>query len=82
VFIAHPSNVDGSGFAQGADVSVLIAALSGVPAPFGLYSTDIDRSGAATAADLLRLIDLLIGGDPYDAWLDTPVPECGDCCLP
>ena len=82
VFIAHPGNVDGNGFAQGADVNVLIAALSGVPAPFGLYSTDMDHSGAATAADLLRLIDVLIGGDPYTRSLDTPIPVCGDCCLP
>ncbi len=47
-----------------------------------LHAIDIDRSGTATPTDLLRLIDLLRGAHAFTPWQNTPLPDCGDCCLP
>jgi hypothetical protein len=80
VFHAHPANSDGNAFANGADLATIIDALGGTPGPYGLYSTDINHSGNTTAADMLRAIDLLNGGDEFLEWRDSPRPACGACC--
>lgn len=54
------------------DIAALINHLNGdvvIPAE-EFYRCDIDRSGDSSSADLLRLIDVLTGGDAYDRWLD------------
>lgn len=74
IALAHrPGDVDGNATTSIDDVTALISALDGstqLPA----RSTDIDRSEATTAADLLRQMDLLIGAETYDPYLDPPPP--------
>ncbi|MGB0717025.1 MAG: hypothetical protein ACPGXK_14175 [Phycisphaerae bacterium] len=78
--IAHPANVEASGFAGGNTVAALIDYLEGdAVAPYGLISTDIDRNGAAEPEDLLRLIDLLNGAEDFQAWHNTTLPENTNC---
>lgn len=77
-YSSHPGNVNGDNVTNAQDVLFLIDVLNGVAvAPHGLFSTDIDRSGRATPADILRLIDLLNGADALQVWNDTPLP--GTC---
>ncbi|MFQ5590762.1 MAG: hypothetical protein ACE5HE_06350, partial [Phycisphaerae bacterium] len=48
--------------------------------PFGLYSCDIDHSGSATGADVLRLIDLLNGAGEFPRAWDGQAPhDDGEC---
>ena len=85
VFTSHPGNANADSFTNGFDVAVIIRALDGVPGPFGDYSTEIDHSGTLTAADMLRLIDLINGGDDLDPWGEYPwdqLPECDEICCP
>ena len=85
VFTSHPGNANADSFTNGFDVAVIIGALDGVPGPFGKYSADIDHSGTVTAADMLRLIDLINGGDELDPWGEDPwsqLPECDEICCP
>lgn len=60
-----------------ANLSALINAINHVPG-LGLpvYATDINRSGATTGADILGLIDLLLGADAFDYWIARGLPDC------
>jgi hypothetical protein len=78
-YISHPANVNGDPSADSSDVTDLIAALNGVPPAYGLFSVDLDHSGALTPADVLRLIDLLNGADSLDAWDGTDRPTNTSC---
>ncbi|MCO6438447.1 MAG: hypothetical protein J5J06_15260 [Phycisphaerae bacterium] len=62
-----PGDVDGNRTASETDVTALIASLDGTT-PRPDYATDINRSGAPTVADITRLIDVLNGGNTYNAW--------------
>lgn len=57
-----PGDVNANSLVNGADVRALIDSLSGAT-PLGIHSTDMDRNGTAEPDDLLRLIDLINGGD-------------------
>ncbi|MHC5111980.1 MAG: S8 family serine peptidase, partial [Planctomycetota bacterium] len=57
------------------DVTFLTEVLDGSEtAP--IFHTDINRDLEENPEDLLRLIDLLNGGDEYDSWLNVVRPEC------
>ena len=78
---AHPGDVDGNNIVNSGDVDELINVLRGVVDPaWGKHSADIDRSGAIAPADLLALIDVLVGAGGNPAWLLTSVtafdPQC------
>ena len=80
-FFTHPGNVDGNGFAEVTDVPAIINAISGVPAPYGMYSVDADHSGSLTAADILRVIDLLNGADAFSpGYRGTELPTHVGIC--
>ncbi len=66
-YIAHPGNVNGDDTANAHDVVALVGALADtISLPWGLYSSDIDRSGVLTPLDILDAIDILNGADAYD----------------
>jgi len=75
-FTAHPGNVNGDDVVDADDLAALLDALNGKSTPvWGLYSTDIDRSGSLSPGDVLRLVDLLGGGDAYaPGWRGTARP--------
>ncbi|MBI3835840.1 MAG: hypothetical protein HY287_16055 [Planctomycetes bacterium] len=80
-FIAHPSNVNGVNTADVQDLLDLISAIKGSLAlPYGLLSTDIDRSGRFTPLDLLEEVNLFNGAGAYQAWSGTPLPSAGRTC--
>ncbi|RME36787.1 MAG: hypothetical protein D6788_10865 [Planctomycetota bacterium] len=80
-FHSHPGNASGDGIVLSNDVTALIELLNGISTPtWGIYSEDIDHSGALGAGDLARLIDLLNGGGAYSPQLGTFLPSCGACC--
>jgi len=61
------ADVDGDATSdQTTDVDALINALNGVGPLRRYWSTDINRSVATTPADILEMIDLLIGSGAYD----------------
>ena len=61
----------------------IIDVLNGVASsPWGIYSEDVDHSGAAAPADITRVIDLLNGADQFDPWLRFLRPGCEPCCPP
>ncbi len=68
-----PGDSDGNGIAEEIDLQVLFDALNGVSDP-PIWTIDIDRSGKLAPADILRLIDLLNGGGPYEPYLGTFLP--------
>lgn len=51
-------------------------------APHGIYSMDINHSGAANAQDIPRLIDLLNGASTFDPWLNSAKPTFTECICP
>jgi hypothetical protein len=70
-----PGDVNGDGSVGPADVDELIYHLEGQDAdPLAPWQCDIDRSGQCTAADLLRLIDLLNGAEAYATWNGVSLP--------
>ena len=74
-FTAHPANVNGDAEASSGDLLELIAILSGTTqSKWGIYSEDLDRSGALGPADLLEIVDLLNGAAAYRPWNNTPLP--------
>ena len=80
-FTAHPANVNGDSVVGPSDILRVIDYLNGTAvSPWGLYSEDVDHSGQLGPPDILRLIDLLNGAGEYNPWLNTPLPDCGDCC--
>jgi len=69
-----PGDVDGNnGVRDPQDVDALVRALAG-EAVFPEWSVDINRSGQLTPADLIELIDLMIGAGEYDAYLGQSLP--------
>jgi hypothetical protein len=81
-FAFHPGNPNGDAQANRSDVTALLDTLTGAGAlPWGVYSADADRSGASGPADLLRVIDLLAGSDPFtNAWNDSCRPSAEGIC--
>jgi hypothetical protein len=79
-FIAHSANVNADAASNANDVVALALILRSIAAPpWGIFSVDLDRRGAAAPADLLRAIDLLMGGgfDPsFDDALPAPTASC------
>ncbi len=79
-YISHPGNVNADATADPHDVAALVDCLGGqTEGIHGIYSLDIDHSGMFTPADMLRLIDLLNGGDQYEAWNSSNLPVNADC---
>jgi hypothetical protein len=77
----HPANANGDSAANPLDILRLIDYLNGIAVPpWGLLSTDIDRSGVAGPADILRLIDLLNGAGALDVWNNTALPTNPGIC--
>jgi len=68
-----PGDVNSNGVRDPADLAALADHLLGVSGPRPMWSVDVDRSGLATPADLLREIDLLVGGGAYED-LDPVLP--------
>jgi hypothetical protein len=69
-----PGDVDADGMSNAQDVVALTEVLDGVGGPLPIWSVDIDRSGAVTAADLLEVVDLLNGAEAYEPYLDASLP--------
>ncbi|MGD2108027.1 MAG: S8 family serine peptidase [Phycisphaerae bacterium] len=69
-----PGDVGSDGETTTDDLALLIDVLMGFEPPRSDHSTDIDRSGKMTPADVLRVIDLLNGGDAYDVYLGVSLP--------
>jgi hypothetical protein len=80
-YTSHPANVDAGPAANGLDVDEhRECCLQGdCPPMWGNYSCDIDRSLAVTPADLIFLVDLLIGTQQWDAWNNTSLPSGAAC---
>jgi len=70
---ALPADSDGNGESLPADVLHLISCL-GPGAACLQHQTDIDRSGLATPFDMLRIIDLLNGAEPFPSRLGATLP--------
>ena len=80
-FTSHPGNVNGDDVTDGADVSILPQVFTGsVAAPWGLFSTDLDRDGAFHPADIMAGIDILLGVGQLDPALGTPKPLADGVC--
>jgi hypothetical protein len=87
-FTSHPANSDGSSESDSADIVALVACCLNRTCAWEPteYACNIDRSSGTalhervTAADVLRVIDLLNGADQYDRWEGVPLPDCGSCC--
>ena len=69
-----PGDVDAGGITAISDLSTLVDVLNGAIDPLPEWSIDLDRSGRLSPTDLLRGIDLLNGGDAYDAFLGETLP--------
>ncbi|MFQ5496131.1 MAG: dockerin type I domain-containing protein, partial [Phycisphaerae bacterium] len=63
-----PGDVSGDGIVTSDDLLVLIDALNNPAVVLPLRSSDLDRSGSLSPADLLRAVDLIIGADAFDPW--------------
>ena len=68
-----PGDVDGDGTSGPSDILALIDHLHGV-VELPDHATDINRSGLPTAADILRVIDLLNGAGAFDVWNGVSLP--------
>ncbi len=77
-----PGDVNGDGVSDATDVKRMLGVLRGdVASVWGIYSEDIDRSGALSPADLLRLIDLLQGAQAYSpGWNGRSAPAEAEPC--
>lgn len=70
-----PGDVNNNGTADPTDILELIRSLKGqIETPLSPWQGDLDRSGQSTAADLLRLIDLLNGAGGYTTWNGASLP--------
>jgi hypothetical protein len=80
-FIFHPGNINGDGFTNIGDMTSLVDALQGISLPpWGVYSTDINRTGVVTIAEVLWLADILNGGGFFaPGWNGSPKPTPGSC---
>lgn len=79
-FASHPANVNADSISFPTDILDLVDHLNGVRLlPWGVYSGDLDRSGVIAPADILTLIDLLMGTNGYGQWNGTPLPDGSGC---
>ncbi len=62
-----PGDAGNDGKSNTLDINSLVSSLNS-PGTSPEYSTDINRSGATNAQDILRVIDLLNGAGDFDAW--------------
>lgn len=69
-----PGDVSGDGATAVPDVLVLVDALNG-QIELSIWSTDINRSGVANAADVLREIDLLNAVGAFPGYLGLTLPD-------
>ena len=78
-YIHHPSNVDGSSFANANDIIAEVNCLNSPGTCTGIKA-DVDYSGAQTANDIIATVDLLNGAGAYTPWFGTPLPaNPGNC---
>jgi hypothetical protein len=68
-----PGDVNGSGTSDPADLAALIPVVAG-QASGDPWSTDIDRSGVTAPADIIRQVDLLLGGGVFEAYQGATLP--------
>ena len=68
-----PADVNADTLSDTTDVQALIESLDGVTTR-PIWSTDIDRSGVPSAADVLRELDLLNGAGDYPVFLGASLP--------
>ncbi len=81
-FTTLPGDVNADGLSDPFDVAALLEVFLGKrTSAWGIYSEDIDHSGAPGPADLLRLIDLLQGAEAFTpGWHGRGVaPDTGAC---
>lgn len=80
-YTSHAADVDGDGTANSVDVQrhITCCLRNLCQAPFGQYSCDTDRSTRVTPADLLYVVDLLVGSGEFDEWVNTVIPENTVC---
>jgi hypothetical protein len=79
-YFIHPGNVNADGVADATDVLSLIGVLDDLqPAVWNSYSTEIDRSGTLSPLDLWEEINVLLGAELPDAWLNSPAPTAQSC---
>ncbi len=72
-----PADVNSDGLSSVGDINRLIDCLNlAVAPPCDIWQTDIDRSGTAAPQDILRVIDLLNGANPFANWLTKSLPVC------
>ena len=74
----HPSNVDGSGYANANDITEIVDCLL-YPGSCADWQEDIDYSGAPTGNDIIETIDLLNGASTYEPWFGTALPNGVGC---
>ena len=70
-----PGDMNGSLTSDAADIQAVIDCVSGLAA-CELPQCDADRSGSCAPSDILRVIDLLNGGDAFDLWMGEQLPQC------
>ncbi len=69
-----PGDVTADGMVDPSDIFALMNEIEGLGDPLPLRSTDIDRSGLRSPADILREIDLLNGAEQFDRWNGRTLP--------
>ncbi len=75
-FISHPGNTNDDFITDEEDLFSLVRFLEGrEDPPYGLYSLDINHSGAGDIADVIHEVDLLNGADLFDPWLGEFIPR-------
>jgi len=76
-YASLPANANGDNYANAIDMLDLLDCLNGQMnlCPYGVYSTDLDHSGAFTVADYLTLIDLLNGAGRIVVWNGRTLPS-------
>ena len=75
-----PGDASASGATNTTDILYLIDHVNVVlgGGTVDAHRSDIDRSGTVSLADILRLIDLINGSDPFDAYLGATLPSLPD----
>ncbi|MGB0715702.1 MAG: S8 family serine peptidase [Phycisphaerae bacterium] len=72
-----PGDVDGNRSVDGMDIAAMIAALNQSPSRVD-EQVDMDRNAVQEPEDLLRLIDILNGGETLQAWMGRSIGSCPD----
>jgi hypothetical protein len=67
--------VNADATSNAADVSDLVGALGGIDSPLPSWSTDLNRSGVITPADILEAVDLLIGAGSLPPYNGISLPK-------